>query len=118
MWRRTPVLDRAQILRKAGEILRGRIDSISRLITLELGKPLAESRKELITAAEMFEWAAEESRRISGRIIPGRSSQVEQRVKLETVGPVAAFSGWNRSEERRVGKECVSTCRYRWSPYH
>src|SRR3546814_13929977 len=33
---------------------------------------------------------------------------------------IAAMPGWksNRSEERRVGKECVSTCRYRWSPYH
>src|SRR3546814_6067834 len=34
-------------------------------------------------------------------------------------GGFAGFlSGWNRSEERRVGKECVSTCRSRWSPYH
>src|SRR3546814_2607567 len=32
-------------------------------------------------------------------------------------GPAAAGT-WRRSEERRVGKECVSTCRSRWSPYH
>src|SRR3546814_11243153 len=43
---------------------------------------------------------------------------LEQRFKLLEVFRADALSGINRSEERRVGKECVSTCRYRWSPYH
>src|SRR3546814_6542899 len=53
------------------------------------------------------------SRRPSGTQIP-----LEQRVDDLEISLKFRFIFQSRSEERRVGKECVSTCRYRWSPYH
>src|SRR5437899_3355300 len=73
-WRRTPVTERARMLRKTGEIMRARRTEIGRTITMELGKPIAEATLEVDTAAEMFEWAAEEARRLYGRSIPARAT--------------------------------------------
>ncbi|ADP16505.1 succinate-semialdehyde dehydrogenase [NADP+] 1 [Achromobacter xylosoxidans A8] len=94
-WRDTPALERAAILRRAAALMRERTPRLAWLITRELGKPLAESEKEVATAAEMFEWAAEEARRTYGRLIPGRVAGIRQMAIPEPVGPVAAFSGWN-----------------------
>jgi len=94
-WRRTPAIERSRLLRETAQRLRQRAPELAPLITLELGKPLAEAEKEVITAAEMFEWAAEEARRMYGRIIPGRVPGIRQLATLEPIGPVAAFSGWN-----------------------
>lgn len=95
IWRRTPAVERARILRDAALLMRSRLKSIAVVITQELGKPLDQSEKEVITAAEMFEWAAEESRRTYGRLIPARTAGVRQMMTLEPMGPIAAFSGWN-----------------------
>lgn len=94
-WRETPALERAAVLRRAAALMRERTPRLAWLITRELGKPLAESEKEVATAAEMFEWAAEEARRTYGRLIPGRVAGIRQMAIPEPVGPVAAFSGWN-----------------------
>ncbi len=94
-WRETPALERAAVLRRAAALMRERTARLAWLITRELGKPLAESEKEVATAAEMFEWAAEEARRTYGRLIPGRVIGIRQMAIPEPVGPVAAFSGWN-----------------------
>lgn len=94
-WRRTPAIERGRLLRETGRLLRQRASELGPLITLELGKPLAEAEKEVITAAEMFEWAAEEARRLYGRVIPGRVPGIRQLAMLEPIGPVAAFAGWN-----------------------
>ncbi len=94
-WRDTPALERAAVLRRAAALMRERTPRLAWLITRELGKPLAESEKEVATAAEMFEWAAEEARRTYGRLIPGRVAGIRQMAIPEPVGPVAAFSGWN-----------------------
>lgn len=94
-WRRTPAIERSRILRATADKLRQRTPELAQLITLELGKPLTESEKDVTVAAEMFEWAAEEARRLYGRVIPGRSPDIRQFATLEPIGPVAAFSGWN-----------------------
>lgn len=94
-WRDTPAQERATILRRAAALMRERTARLAWLITRELGKPLAESEKEVATAAEMFEWAAEEARRTYGRLIPGRVAGIRQMAIPEPIGPVAAFSGWN-----------------------
>jgi len=94
-WRRTSPTLRSELLRKVAQEMRGDSDNLSRQITLELGKPLSEARKEVDTAAEMFEWAAEEARRLYGRLIPARTQGVQQLVKLEPYGVVAGFAGWN-----------------------
>jgi succinate-semialdehyde dehydrogenase/glutarate-semialdehyde dehydrogenase len=62
---------------------------------MEQGKPLAESKAEIMMAAEVTEWFAEEGRRVYGRVVPPRDFSVFQSVVKQPVGPVAAFTPWN-----------------------
>ncbi|MET7924365.1 NAD-dependent succinate-semialdehyde dehydrogenase [Streptomyces sp. NPDC005349] len=94
-WRHTPAVQRSALLRRAADIIREESETLAGLIALELGKPIVEARKETTTAAEMFEWAAEEGRRAYGRVIPSRSEQTQLLALREPLGPVAAFAGWN-----------------------
>ncbi|WAI84568.1 MULTISPECIES: NAD-dependent succinate-semialdehyde dehydrogenase [Achromobacter] len=112
-WRDTPALERAAILRRAAALMRERTSLLAWLITRELGKPLPESEKEVATAAEMFEWAAEEARRTYGRLIPGRVGGIRQMAIPEPVGPVAAFSGWNApaiTPSRKIAGALAAGC--------
>ncbi|CAB3627474.1 NAD-dependent succinate-semialdehyde dehydrogenase [Achromobacter pestifer] len=112
-WRDTPALERATILRRAAALMRERTPLLAWLITRELGKPFAESEKEVATAAEMFEWAAEEARRTYGRLIPGRVGGIRQMAIPEPVGPVAAFSGWNApaiTPSRKIAGALAAGC--------
>ncbi|UVD58581.1 NAD-dependent succinate-semialdehyde dehydrogenase [Rhizobium sp. Pop5] len=103
-WRQVSAFERAKLMRRAAEILRGRSAEISRLMTLEQGKPLAESRAETAGAADIIDWFAEEARRSYGRLIPPRATNVRQMVIREPVGPVAAFSPWNFPLNQAVRK--------------
>jgi succinate-semialdehyde dehydrogenase/glutarate-semialdehyde dehydrogenase len=94
-WRKVSPNERAKILRKAGELIRERADRIATLMTLEEGKTLGESKMEVLSSAEIFEWMAEECRRSYGRLVPPRAAGHRQMVMREPVGPVAAFSPWN-----------------------
>ncbi len=94
-WRRTPVIERSAMLRRTASLMRERSAELAFQITRELGKPLGEAHKEVGTAAEMFEWASEEARRLYGRTIPARAEGVTQTILWEPIGPVAAFAGWN-----------------------
>ncbi|MFM6989710.1 MAG: NAD-dependent succinate-semialdehyde dehydrogenase [Rhodoferax sp.] len=94
-WRKAPPLERSRVLRKAAELARERAADIGRNMTLDQGKPLAESTLEVKLCADHAEWHAEECRRIYGRIIPARMDGVRQMVLREPVGVVAAFSPWN-----------------------
>jgi succinate-semialdehyde dehydrogenase/glutarate-semialdehyde dehydrogenase len=82
-------------LRKVGELARERAQVIGRNITLDQGKPLAEAVGEVTVCSEHADWHAEECRRIYGRVIPARSSQVQQTVLREPIGVCVAFSPWN-----------------------
>ena len=94
-WSRTPAIERSRVLAQAAQLMRERAELIAHILTLEQGKPLAESRGEVTGAAEIFEWYAQESRRLYGRVIPARQAQTRQWVLHEPVGPVAAFTPWN-----------------------
>ena len=94
-WRRTPAYARSLIVRRIGQLIREKVELYAQVTAHDLGKPLADGRREALTAAEMFEWAAEECRRSYGREIPGRSGGQSLTARLELVGPVAAFSPWN-----------------------
>ena len=94
-WRNTPALDRSKTMRAAAVLLRERADAIARLMTLEQGKPLAESKGEIIMAADIIEWFADEGRRVYGRLVSPRALNQQQMVLKEPVGPVAAFTPWN-----------------------
>lgn len=94
-WRRTPAIERAKVLRRTAALLRERAEPIARQLTLEQGKALHEAQYEVASAADYFEWFAEEGRRVYGRTVPSRRPEVHQRVHKEPVGPVAAFAPWN-----------------------
>ncbi|MFH0300295.1 NAD-dependent succinate-semialdehyde dehydrogenase [Bradyrhizobium sp. 31Argb] len=94
-WRAVSPYERGQILRKSASLLRERAETIARIMTIEQGKPLAEARLEIAAGADFIDWAAEEGRRVYGRVIPARGPGVAQLVVREPVGPVAAFTPWN-----------------------
>ena len=94
-WKKTSPMERGKVLRKAAELARERAQDIGRGMTLDQGKPLAESVGEIMFCAEHAEWHAEECRRIYGRVIPARQEGVRQLVLREPVGVCAAFSPWN-----------------------
>ena len=94
-WRKVSAHERAKTMRKAADLLRARVDSIARLMTMEQGKPLAEARIEVMAATDIIDWFAEESRRTYGQVIPARGAGIYQLAIKEPVGPVAAFTPWN-----------------------
>ena len=104
IWRKVSAYDRSKLLRKAGDIIRSRVDEISALMTQEQGKPLAEAKMETLLAGDIMDWFAEEARRTYGRIVPARSEGVMQLVVKEPVGPVAAFTPWNFPINQAVRK--------------
>lgn len=104
VWRHTPAIERAALMRKAAALLRERVDVIAQLMTLEQGKPLAESRVEVLNGADTIEWFADEGRRTYGRVVAPRALSVQQLVLKEPVGPVAAFTPWNFPINQAVRK--------------
>jgi acyl-CoA reductase-like NAD-dependent aldehyde dehydrogenase len=94
-WKKSSPLERSKVLRRVAELARERAHDIGRGMTLDQGKPLAESVGEVNFCAEHAEWHAEECRRIYGRVIPARLDGVRQLVLREPVGVCAAFSPWN-----------------------
>src|SRR6202046_834785 len=94
-WRKVSAFDRSKVMRKAANLLRDRADAIAPLLTMEQGKPLGEAKGEVLAAADVIDWFAEEARRPYGRVIPARAEGVYQLVVKEPVGPVAAFTPWN-----------------------
>ncbi|APV50025.1 NAD-dependent succinate-semialdehyde dehydrogenase [Betaproteobacteria bacterium GR16-43] len=94
-WAAMPAYERGQILRSAAAKLRERADEIARVMTLEQGKPFAEAKGEVLSSCEIIEWNADEGRRLYGRLVPSRASNISVQVVHEPVGPVAAFTPWN-----------------------
>lgn len=103
-WKRMSAMERMKILRKAAALLRERSENIARLMTLEQGKTLNESRQEVERGAEATEWMAGEIQRVYGRTIPARAPNVTQLVLKEPVGVVVAFTPWNFPINQAVRK--------------
>jgi succinate-semialdehyde dehydrogenase/glutarate-semialdehyde dehydrogenase len=93
-WRDTPADLRATALRRAAALLRDRIDRIASLLTTEQGKPIAEARAEVLAAAQLFDYNAEEATRVYGRVLV-RPAGERSIVVRQPVGPVASFTPWN-----------------------
>jgi succinate-semialdehyde dehydrogenase/glutarate-semialdehyde dehydrogenase len=104
VWSRLAAFDRSAILRRAGVLLRERAEPIARLMVVEQGKPLAEARAEVAGSADHIDWAAEEGRRLYGRLIPARAPGVMQIARKVPVGAVAGFSPWNFPVSQAVRK--------------
>jgi succinate-semialdehyde dehydrogenase / glutarate-semialdehyde dehydrogenase len=90
-----PPRERADILRRAYDLVMERVDDLGLLMTLEMGKPLAESKAEVVYAANFLRWYSEEAVRINGRYTvnelgPGRVLTMKQ-----PVGPCLFITPWN-----------------------
>lgn len=112
-WRRTSPFDRARVLRRGADLIRERQEAIATAMTLEQGKVLAESRREVAVAADLFDWFAEEGRRVDGRVIAGRGPHQRFLALKEPVGPVAAFTPWNfpaTGPARKVAAALAAGC--------
>jgi succinate-semialdehyde dehydrogenase / glutarate-semialdehyde dehydrogenase len=95
IWKSTSPWERAKVLRKISELIRSKIDILSRWMTLEVGKPLTEGPGEINGAADIFEWNSEETKRIYGEINQSRFSNTRIHVYYQPVGVVAALIPWN-----------------------
>jgi succinate-semialdehyde dehydrogenase/glutarate-semialdehyde dehydrogenase len=70
VWSRTPPAKRAEIILEAVRLVRERVEDMAVAMTLEQGKPIAQSRLEIMRGCDIIEWDAQEGRRVYGRIIP------------------------------------------------
>lgn len=95
IWRNTTALARQAVINKACDILEADIDRISRNMTLEMGKPFAESKIEMAVGIDILRWYGEEGKRAYGRIIPARVPGLRQMAMKEPIGPASAFVAWN-----------------------
>ncbi|GIW79566.1 MAG: NAD-dependent succinate-semialdehyde dehydrogenase [Gemmatales bacterium] len=94
-WSKLSAWDRAKVLKKTAELMRERVEEIARTLTLEQGKPLAESKAEILHSADTFEWFAEEGKRAYGDVIPHSVAGKRHITLKHPVGVVGAISPWN-----------------------
>ena len=86
---------RSALLRRAAQLVKERADTLGRLVSLETGKPIAQSIGEAIASAESLDWFADEARRIFGMSYESRVKGERYLVHYEPLGVVAAFTPWN-----------------------
>jgi succinate-semialdehyde dehydrogenase / glutarate-semialdehyde dehydrogenase len=94
-WRKRTAKERAVILRRWFDLMMSNQEDLAHLMTVEQGKPLAESRGEVAYAAAFLEWFGEEAKRVYGDTIPAHQSDKRIIVLKEPVGVVACITPWN-----------------------
>ena len=95
VWKKFSPWDRAKIIRKIADLMRKKNNELAKWMTLETGKPMSESLAEVNGSADIFEWNAEETKRIYGQTIQSRFENTRVIINYEPVGVVAALSPWN-----------------------
>ncbi len=108
IWRRMPAAERASVMRRGAANLRERVEAIAPVITMEQGKPLFEARAEVMFAAEVTEWFADEGRRAYGRLIPARGFDVSAQAIVEPLGVIAGLTPWNYPVGQAVRKIAIA----------
>jgi succinate-semialdehyde dehydrogenase / glutarate-semialdehyde dehydrogenase len=112
VWRDTPAQKRAAVLQGAAALMTERREEIALLATMEQGKPLTETRIEVMMNVGLFNFYAGECHRIYGRQLV-RPAGMRSAVTYEPVGPVAAFSPWNfpiANPGRKLGAPIAAGC--------
>ena len=112
-WARTPPRDRGEILRSAFELITERAEHFAELMTLEMGKPLAESRGEVTYGSEFFRWFSEEAVRISGRWSTAPNGATRLVTMKAPVGPTLMITPWNfplAMGTRKIGPAIAAGC--------
>jgi succinate-semialdehyde dehydrogenase/glutarate-semialdehyde dehydrogenase len=94
-WKKFTPWDRALVIRKIADLIRKKNNELAKWMTLETGKPLAEGLAEASGSADIFEWNAEETKRIYGQTVQSRFKNTRVVINYEPVGVVAALSPWN-----------------------
>jgi succinate-semialdehyde dehydrogenase/glutarate-semialdehyde dehydrogenase len=112
-WAAHPPRERGEILRRAFELISARQADLALLMTLEMGKPLAESRAEVGYAAEFFRWFAEEAVRIDGGYAVTPDGRGRMLVMRQPVGPALLITPWNfplAMGTRKIGPAVAAGC--------
>ena len=94
-WKKFSPWSRSLIIRKIADLIRKKNNELAKWMTLETGKPLSEGLAEVSATADIFEWNAEETKRIYGQTVQSRFEDTRVIINYEPVGVVAAFSPWN-----------------------
>ena len=95
VWKKTPPWQRSYIIRKIADKMREKQDVLAKWMTLEVGKPFAEAKGEVGGSADIFEWNAEETKRIYGQTVESRFVDTRVHVYYQPIGVVAALTPWN-----------------------
>jgi succinate-semialdehyde dehydrogenase/glutarate-semialdehyde dehydrogenase len=112
-WRDVPAVERGEILRRAFEKLTERADELALLMTLEMGKPVAESEAEIAYAAEFFRWFSGEATRIHGQYNLGGNGKGRVLTMKQPVGPSIMITPWNfpmAMGTRKIGPAIAAGC--------
>ena len=120
-WAQYPPRERGEILRRGYELIMQRHEDLSLLMTLEMGKPLSESRAEITYAAEFFRWFAEEAVRIGGDYAVAPNGKGRFLVMHQPVGPALLITPWNfpmAMGTRKIGPAIAAGCTSVIKPAH
>ncbi|RZU75003.1 succinate semialdehyde dehydrogenase [Micromonospora kangleipakensis] len=112
-WAATPPRQRAEILRRAFELMTAQADDLARLITLENGKALADAHGEVAYAAEFFRWYSEEAVRATGEVVTAPSGTNKILVLQQPVGICVLVTPWNfpaAMATRKIGPALAAGC--------
>ncbi|MCM1011515.1 MULTISPECIES: NAD-dependent succinate-semialdehyde dehydrogenase [unclassified Brevibacterium] len=118
-WAATAPRERAEILRRAFELLIERSDDIAAVMTAEMGKPFAESKGEVAYGAEFFRWFSEEAVRISGDFTLSTDGKNRLMISREPVGPCVLITPWNfplAMGTRKIGPAIAAGCTMVFKP--
>jgi succinate-semialdehyde dehydrogenase / glutarate-semialdehyde dehydrogenase len=108
-----PPRERGDILRRAYDLIMERADDLALLMTLEMGKPIAESKAEITYAANFFRWYSEEAVRINGRFTVNETGAGRVLTMQQPVGPCVFITPWNfplAMGTRKVGPAIAAGC--------
>ncbi|MCV6548477.1 MAG: NAD-dependent succinate-semialdehyde dehydrogenase [Cohaesibacter sp.] len=94
-WKKRTAKERSTLLRRWYELIVENVDDLGAIICAEMGKPLAESKGEVLYGASFIEWFAEEAKRIYGDVIPGHQQDKRIVVLKQPVGVVGSITPWN-----------------------
>ena len=112
-WSQHPPRERGEILRRGFELIGQRTDELALLMTLEMGKPLAESKAEITYGSEFLRWFSEEAVRINGRYAVAPNGQGRLLTMQQPVGPCLLITPWNfplAMGTRKVGPAIAAGC--------
>ncbi|MBU2329481.1 MAG: NAD-dependent succinate-semialdehyde dehydrogenase [Alphaproteobacteria bacterium] len=94
-WAKKTGKERAVVLRKLNDLMVANADDLATILTMEMGKPWAEARGEILYGASYVEWFAEEAKRVYGDTIPGHQPDKRIMVIKQPIGVVGAITPWN-----------------------